>query len=936
MKINKLPKDTTAKNDGEIIYSEDGQHLTRISRQDFLKGYGGGGKGGDGGLQYFQETEHALTGKVIWNGLSDNTLDGTQYGIPYQNGWLARDPVWDPNPYDTYEWGRVNGIVTGTGYTFGNLYGQAFGWGYTGNYQEGYAPTVSAYRAACVGDTDVLSSPTSFSYIFKKTNPGVTYMAMIRRPPRWADYPEGQSHSTPSSKNTDWKLITVLLCETERPTFELYRVRKAKTREVPIDKPKPPEYTSGDGVIPEEVMEQIIELIGDEDSDISELITDDLATHSSGNYAYGEVWPVPPFDGQYIQYDKNEMDPWTANQPRSDADVGNMENPATWFDLSDSTKFELIAESATETAAVISDMGWAEESALIGGIYTYKGHNYYISFCRNGIPNPYVSGHDWNYRNFGWTTKTGSRASSDLNSRNWNNFGNSACFAIPGPYLLPYRGGRYKPDGGYQPICYGETPPNQYSHPESAEQYYFGAGKIIYALCEALIPTNYYSGLKRNDQTVFFVGADDADGNNPIATIDIMGNSTLNGGGSGSGGATGEVISDVFVDGVSVKAEGKAYITSGSGELQRYLLQERRTTWDSTNLRWNTELVALPDVGDNSGDKYIPVPDTEVLYLGNWGGGFYNSGTGELLLGQYQWRGINGQGQSYNSNDDIKVKLGNRLLFDNTTRVLSVDDTGIIDGAEDIPVDDYWIKAIPQQGGGYALSFRAQFDSSYFDVQRSSSTPYYPYITLKNAARPKTYTAGTGIDVNGLVISVNDDNGDITNMPTFVQNHTTNKGISPKGNPDTSYSSIHDICAIYPSGAYSMVGVWHIEAIVKIPTNQYTPTNDNECIDIWISKNPSGIAEYDDDTTVSMFEKPRTRIMVRDYSDDDYIYAKVEGVMANDTANVPIWVCASHNTDIGATTPGTSATITGVEVVMRAYKLNTNGSGYIITPPSST
>lgn len=935
MKIKNLPKDTTAKNDGEIIYSEDGQHLVRMSRQDFLKGYGGGGKGGDGGLQYFQETEHALTGKVIWNGLSDNTLDGTQYGIPYQNSWLARDPVLDPNPYDAYEWGRVNGIVTGTGYTFGNLYGQAFGWGYTGNDQEGDAPTVSAYRAACVGDTDVLSSPTSFSYIFKKTNPGVTYMANLYLPPRWADYPEGQSHSTPSSENTDWKLITVLLCETERPTFELYRVRKAKTREVPIDKPKPPEYPSGDGVIPEEVMEQIIELIGDEDSDISELITDDLATHSSGNYAYGEVWPVPPFDGQYIQYDKNEMDPWTANQPRSDADVGNMENPATWFDLSDSTKFELIAESATETAAVISDMGWAEESALIGGIYTYKGHNYYISFCRNGIPNPYVSGHDWDYRNFGWTTKTGSRASSDLNSRNWNNFGNSACFAIPGPYFLPYRGGRYKPDGGYQPICYGGTSPNQYAHPELAEQYYFGASKIIYALCEALIPTNYYSGLKRNDQTVFFVGADDADGNNPIATIDIMGNSTLNGGGSGSGGATGEVISDVFVDGVSVKAEGKAYITSGSGKLQRYLLQERRTTWDSTNLRWNTELVALPDVGDNSGDKYIPVPDTEVLYLGNWGGGFYNSGTGELLLGQYQWRGINGQGQSYNSNDDIKVKLGNRLLFDNTTRVLSVDDTGIIDDVSDIPIDGKWIKLGHQTGSNVPfLTSGAVWNSSYFDVSIiGSGASAYPYITLKNAARPKTYTAGTGIDVNGLVISVNDDNGDITNMPTFLQNISTNQTIYPKGSTGTIYS----IGAIYPNvQQYSLIGVWHIDAIVKIPTNQYVPTRDNEFIDIWLMKNPGGASgDYESESIMSLYEKPRTRIMVRDYEDDDYIVVHVSGTIASDQ-NSPLWVCASHNTDIGASTPGTPVNITGVESFVRAYKLNTNGTNYIVYPTSTT
>ena len=928
MKINKLPKDTTAKNDGEIIYSEDGQHLTRISRQDFLKGYGGGGKGGDGGLQYFQETEHALTGSVIYNGLSDQTLDETIYNVKYEHEWSTGMD----QPYQSLEWGRINGVVSGTGYSYGAFCGHApiydpnyetwMGGSFPridgfGEYHEGTAPTEDEWHQAFTGETPgnfKQYTLTSLGCLFKKTNPGVTYIFNVWLPPTWGDYEAGSKHSNWQSSGTDWKLVTVMACETETPTYEIYSCKNwhdGNTRSGVVDAPLPPQYPAGDGSDSAAFLQALSAYVADEDEELSELL-DELSgypDHSSGRYQDVRYGLCPPYDGHFVKflsadnYDWHN-DPIESARPRTESQIGALTSPVSYYDISDPGKFQLLASGSG--ANVISDMNWP---ANLAQTITYRGKTYHMAYA---------------YNKYFFEDRVVS-----FGEPSYNNFGDTTTFAIPQPYYLPYRGGRYKTNGDYAHFAFGL---GSLSDPEVDEQKDFGAFKIIVAAMESVIPTGYYSGIKRQDPTALFVGAVNANGDNPTGSVDIFGNSNFNGGGSGGGGGGGTLI-DVQVDGVSKVNGDTAYVQTGSGELQRYLWREQRTTWDSTNLRWNTELVALPDVGDNSGDKYIPVPDVEVLYLGNWGGGFYNSGTGELLLGQYQWRGINGQGQSYNSTDDIKVKLGNRLLFDNTTRVLSVDDTGIIDGAEDIPVDDYWIRAIPQQGGGYELEFMAQFDSSYFDVQRSSSTPYHPYITLKNAARPKTYTAGTGIDVNGLVISVNDDNGAITNMPTFLQNTSTNQTIYPKGTTGTIYS----IGAIYPNvQQYSLIGVWHIDAIVKIPTNQYVPTRDNEFIDIWLMKNPGGASgDYESESIMSLYEKPRTRIMVRDYEDDDYIVAHVSGTIASDQ-NSPLWVCASHNTNIGASTPGTPVNITGVESFVRAYKLNTNGANYIVYPTSAT
>lgn len=921
MKINKLPKDTTAKNDGEIIYSEDGQHLTRISRKDFLKGYGGGGKGGDGGLQYFQETEHALTGSVIYNGLSDQTLDETIYNVQYEHEWSTGMD----QPYQSLEWGRINGVVSGTGYSYGafcdhaprydpnyeawmgGYFPQVLGFG---EFHEGTAPTMDEWHQAYTGETPdnfKRYTLTSLGCLFKKTNPGVTYIFNVWLPPTWGDYEAGSQHSNWQSSGTDWKLVTVMACETETPTYEIYSCKNwqaGNTRAGVVDSPRPPKYPAGDGSDSAAFLQALSEYVANEDEELSKLLDEvsGYPDHSSGLYQDVTYELCPPYDGHFVKflsadnYDWHN-DPIESARPRTESQIGTLTSPVSYYDISDPGKFQLLASGSG--ANVISDMNWP---ANLAQTITYRGKTYHMAYA---------------YNKYSFEDRVAS-----FGEPSYNNFGDTATFAIPQPYYLPYRGGRYKANGDYAHFAFGL---GSLSDPEVDEQKDFGAFKIIVAAMESVIPTVYYSGIKRQDPTALFVGAVNANGDSPTGSVDIFGNSNFNGGGSGGGGGVGTLI-DVQVDGVSKVNGDTAYIQTGSGELQRYLWREQRTTWDSTNLRWNTELVALPDVGDNSGDKYIPVPDTEVLYLGNWGGGFYNSGTGELLLGSYKWRGINSQGQSYNSNDDIKVKLGNRLLFDNTTRVLSVDDTGIIDGAEDIPVDDYWIKAIPQQGGGYALSFRAQFDSSYFDVQRSSSTPYYPYITLKNAARPKTYTAGTGIDIDGTVISVD---SSVIPVQVYVQNKQDNCQIIPKGATGSfSISAIYPGSNLKPTGAINTQGTWMLDAIIKIYSNQYQPLTDDECIDFWFGSNYY-VGQDFDNQSYSHFDRPFKRVMMKDYVNDNYIYVHFNAIVESPYSNSPIWLFGHNDSLLNSLSPaqGVRNTITGVTVAMRGKKISDVDTG---------
>ena len=268
MKINSFPDNANPKDSDLIITSTDGIHMSKTTRKEFLKGYGGGGKGGEGSLQYFTETEHALTGSVRYNGLSDETLDETVYAMQNENSWFDEQSV----PRD-FVWGRLNGAVTGVGYTYGEVYNAVLDAYYDGSAQaqEGDAPTAQDYYYSVLGHEN--GNLQAFNYIFKKTNPGLTYFVNVCLPPRWADYTEGSTHTKPSSQNSDWDFWTLMFCETEQPTFELYQPIRPEDRPIIIDYPDA-SHPAGDGQFSQAIINAIDTYLATDDPDTADLLID--------------------------------------------------------------------------------------------------------------------------------------------------------------------------------------------------------------------------------------------------------------------------------------------------------------------------------------------------------------------------------------------------------------------------------------------------------------------------------------------------------------------------------------------------------------------------------------------------------------------------------------------------------------------------------------
>ena len=100
MYIGNLPEDTTPSSQGYVVYSEDGVHLSKMKKEDFIKGIGKG------------------TGMMYWDeGDGETVMDGTKIIYPrqvkgalYSYGTEDGDAYWTALYPPTY-WG---GMYTGS------------------------------------------------------------------------------------------------------------------------------------------------------------------------------------------------------------------------------------------------------------------------------------------------------------------------------------------------------------------------------------------------------------------------------------------------------------------------------------------------------------------------------------------------------------------------------------------------------------------------------------------------------------------------------------------------------------------------------------------------------------------------------------------------------------------------------------------------------